>query len=316
MSVPGVATSEHTQSFFSHAPSAAVRLPGQSIWVSRNGVRCTGYLPHFTETATRLLKHKINVWEFAPAWSEGEAEFQFGQLLVTGTVSGTLQRSSLFLIERLGGIDAETRHWLEVRKLQKRPITEIYTDESGHAYSIHPRVLETQLSHSLARLQVDSLDFVVLENPPLLVESPIPSHWHPAFLKLETLAREEMLSGFGVVLPVTSTHIPAQWISAFLDIQETVCLKLNMDISESAFRGIILQGPATESFLDQTITLWGQRLSVRDAFQRLNWIVFVEPVPPELPELEFRNPNFTEFPQLLPIEWWGSFLNTQSSPNR
>ena len=301
MSVPGTATPQHTQQFLQNSQFPLLKLPETDVWVSARGVRAMATSVDLEQLFPLILQEGINLWEFSPAWGNGEPEFQFGQLLVDQTVQGKLKRESLFIMSRLGAIDPTTAQWLTARAAQKRPIKEVFTDNAGRQFSIYPKVLEQQLSHSLARLQIDTLDFVALENPPLFTQNlPDPNApWVPAFLKMETLAREGMLKHFGVVLPEISGSVPYQWIPRLVELQETVCLQLNLDIAESAFRGIVLDSPAPDKLFSHTISLWGQRVTVHDALQRLNWMVFLEQ------EATAGTTAQTDpYPHLLDVEWF------------
>jgi len=301
MSVPGTATPQHTQQFLQNSQFPLLKLPETDVWVSARGVRAMADSVDPEQLFLHILQQGINLWEFASSWGNGEPEFQFGQLLVEQIVQGKLNRESLFIMGRLGALDHDTKQWLETRAAQKRPIKEVFTDNAGRQFSIHPKVLEQQLSHSLARLQIDTLDFVALENPPVFTTDLHDPHapWLPAFLKMETLAREGMLKHFGVVLPATASGLWPDWIPRLVELQETACLQLSIDIADSAFRGIILENPDLDMLFLHTVSLWGQRLTMNDALQRLNWMVFLEP---EIPAS--TTTQIEPYPHLYGVEWF------------
>ncbi len=305
MSIPGSATPLTTQQITNGKPIPAHRLPGTDLWVATLGCAADTSL-HDEQVMSSMLQQGVNVWMFAPAESE-EAELTVGQFLVTATVSGELQRESLFIIERLGEIDAITEAWVQQRQSQKRPIQPIL-QQNGRRYSLHPKLLEQQLSHSLARLQLHTLDWVVLDNPPLLQQTLIENHPDaliPAMLKMETLAREELLQGYGLALPLEAIASNPRWLNHLLHWHESVCLKLNRSPEESAFRGILFTDVSSLNMLvNTTVSLWGKSVVLPEALDRLNWWGFVLASPRWLRSPAALDIASLPFPLILPCSQW------------
>ncbi len=275
MAIPGVATSHHTQQITAGKPVPTLRLPADPLWVTAIGCHFNSSLNdlHFFNW---LIDQGVNVWMFSPAEAE-ESELSLGQFLVNATVNGDIAREALFIIEQLGKIDAGTAAWLQQRQAQKRPINPI-DHAQGYQYSLHPKLLEQQLSHSLARLQLYTLDWVVLEDPPLLhrvIQGEAADVLFTAMLKMEKLAREELLRSYGLALPYSAISDNTLWLERLLQVHESMCLKLNLSPEESAFRGLLFTHlHDLHGLTQERVSLWGKTETLPNALQRLNWWAF------------------------------------------
>jgi len=169
MTIPGKATVAGTQQYtrrFSPLPYVPF---GQPQWyVSQAGFG--GYRidrdngTH--EQALRFaLQNGINLADTSSNYTDGNSERLIGRVLVELVDRGKLQRDEVVIVSKAGYLQGFNYALAEQRKQEGRPFPNLIKYAEGLDHCIHPDFLADQLTRSLERLNLETLDVFLLHNP-------------------------------------------------------------------------------------------------------------------------------------------------------
>jgi aryl-alcohol dehydrogenase-like predicted oxidoreductase len=167
--IPGFATSEATAALADRFDEIAYAQLG------RTGLRCSqaafgcyrvadGVAMH-REALTLALKNGINLIDTSANYADGESEVLVGKVLTDHFRSGTLRREELIVVSKVGYLQGRNYALSQDRKAQGRPFPDLVPYAEGLEHCIHPAFLEDQLTRSLERLNLATLDVYLLHNP-------------------------------------------------------------------------------------------------------------------------------------------------------
>jgi hypothetical protein len=152
-----------------HLPETARGEFGSSGWtVSRLGFGCYRVDEITAEHAAALklaLRSGINLIDTSTNYTDGSSERLVGRVLQELFKSGELQREEVVVVSKAGYVQGQNLHLAQERKRQGRGFPEMVTYMQNCWHCIHPDFLSDQLFRSLARLQLDHLDVLLLHNP-------------------------------------------------------------------------------------------------------------------------------------------------------
>jgi hypothetical protein len=113
----------------------------------------------------RALASGINLIDTSANYGDGGSEEMVGQVLAHMIESGELRREAVVVVSKAGYLQGRNYALSQERKHQGRPFPGLVPYGEGLAHCIHPEFLQDQLTRSLERLQLQTLDVFLLHNP-------------------------------------------------------------------------------------------------------------------------------------------------------
>lgn len=207
-------------------PKHATCLFGRAGWqVSRLGFGCyriDAVTPAHAEALAFALRNGINLIDTSTNYGDGESESLVGQVLQELIASGEIRRAEIVIVSKAGYVQGKNLALAQQREREGRPFPEMvkYMDNCWHC--LHPDFLADQLDRSLARLQLDRLDVLLLHNPEYFLSHTVKQHAElnaakdeyyrrlaAAFAFLETQVESGKISWYGIssnTLPHPASH--------------------------------------------------------------------------------------------------------------
>ncbi len=150
-------------------PAHARRVFGKTgLHVSRLGFGgyriATVDLAH-AEALQYALNHGINLIDTSTNYGDGESELLVGQVLQELFAQNKLAREELVVVSKVGYVQGQNLKLAQDREGRGTPFPELVKYMEGCWHCIHPEFLQDQLERSLARLQLSSLEVLLLHNP-------------------------------------------------------------------------------------------------------------------------------------------------------
>ncbi len=228
MSLPGFATREstraHAQRLSPEWSADAFRRLGRSeLWVSKIGMgtfHCRPEDEGGRQALQEALRLGINVVDTSPMYADGGAELLIGEVLTHEAVWSQLPRDQIVVVSKVGYLQGETLERARERERQKRPFKDVLSLTSDLWYCIHPQFLEDQLTRSLARLHLDTLDVYLLHSPECFflgtrgqsdrqkagLRAEFYQRLRRAFVHLEKMVQEKLIRYYGLSSNAFTTH--------------------------------------------------------------------------------------------------------------
>ncbi len=167
MSIPGKSTPDGTQTYATQFPHLTYRsLNGWQV--SEAGFGCYRIDPEIDrhrEALTHALRSGINLIDTSSNYADGGSEELVGQVLGSLINEGALTREQVIVISKGGYLQGQNYELSQQRKAEGRPFPDLveYADQLEHC--IHPEFIADQLTRSLARLNLATMDVYLLHNP-------------------------------------------------------------------------------------------------------------------------------------------------------
>lgn len=167
--LPGSATIEGTQAYAAGHPDLVFEpLGATGLFTSAVGFGCyrvtSGVAEH--KAALRLaLQSGINLIDTSANYADGGSEHLVGQVLAEAVDAGELYRDQVIVVSKAGYLQGENFALSQARKQEGRGFPELVEYGEGLEHCIHPDFLEDQLTRSLQRLNLETLDVFLLHNP-------------------------------------------------------------------------------------------------------------------------------------------------------
>jgi aryl-alcohol dehydrogenase-like predicted oxidoreductase len=167
--IPGAATIEDT---FVHARkfnTLQYNSLGQTQWqVSQAGFGCyrvsAGIDAHF-KALRRSLSKGINLIDTSTNYTDGGSERLVGAALAEMMSKNDITRQAVVVVSKVGYLQGQNFALSQARRQQGNPFPDVVPYGKGLEHCIHPEFLEDQLSRSLERLGLATLDVLLLHNP-------------------------------------------------------------------------------------------------------------------------------------------------------
>lgn len=191
------ATPEHTLNYCKSHPSEPTRLGRTQLWVNPfgfGGYRLSNFDLH-SEPLLRALAKGCNLIDTSSNYGggDGTSERIIGETLKTAFQKKIIAREELIIVTKAGYLQGDqNKSWQDLVKI------------GSHAWHcIHPKFLEDQITRSLERLGLESLDCLLLHNPEyFLHEGGTPDEYYAriekAFSYLETEVHRGRIQWYGV----------------------------------------------------------------------------------------------------------------------
>ena len=176
--LPGSASAEGTARYAAHIVSQSrhdghmehgyARF-GNSGWTtSRLGFgtyRVDTREPEHRDALKKALREGVNLIDTSTNYMDGDSERLIGSVLHELIKSDALTREEVIVVSKIGYVQGENLKQAEAREQAGRPYSEMVKYGEGIWHCIHPEYLADQLTLSLDRLGLATLDVCLLHNP-------------------------------------------------------------------------------------------------------------------------------------------------------
>ena len=167
--IPGAATASGTRAYAQAHKGLQFNPLGRTKWhVGQAGFGCyrvsAGIGAHF-EAMTHAITNGINVIDTSTNYTDGGSERLVGRVLRQAISKNRISRDQLVVVSKVGYLQAENYELSQARKRQGNPFPELVPYGKGLEHCIHPEFIQDQLSRSLDRLELETLDLLLLHNP-------------------------------------------------------------------------------------------------------------------------------------------------------
>ena len=167
--IPGKATPESTAAYAAkHHANGYRELGATKLMTSKLGFGCyriDDKTPWHEEALSQALLSGCNLIDTSTNYTDGASERCVGRVLQQLTDSGKLKRAETILVTKIGYVQGENLDIAKQKERDGHSFKEMTKVSDGCWHCIHPDFLEDQLQRSLARLQVTTIDAVLLHNP-------------------------------------------------------------------------------------------------------------------------------------------------------
>lgn len=171
----GFATSQGTAAYAGLHPDLEYSALGTSgLHVSAagfGGYRVDVSVEEHVSALEKALLSGINLLDTSANYADGGSERLIGKVLRTVTEAGHLTREQVVVVSKAGYLQGENYRISRERTAAGKPFPELVLFGDGLEHCIHPEFLSDQITRSLERLQLQSLDCCLLHNPEYYLKS-------------------------------------------------------------------------------------------------------------------------------------------------
>jgi len=107
----------------------------------------------------------INLVDTSANYADGASETLVGSVLTDAIQSETLDREEVIVVTKGGYLQGQNYSLSQARRSQGRPFPDLVPYAEGLEHCIHPEFLDDQITRSLKRLNLATIDFYLLHNP-------------------------------------------------------------------------------------------------------------------------------------------------------
>ncbi|BCA53541.1 hypothetical protein W02_06810 [Nitrospira sp. KM1] len=142
------------------------------------GYRVDSSNPEFSAALTKALSEGVNVIDTSTNYMDGESERLIGSVLKEVINRKIVSRDQIIVVSKIGYVQGENLRRAQAREQANHPYPDMVKYGDGIWHCIHPDFLADQLTASLDRLGVATLDVCLLHNPEYFL-SEITRHGNP-----------------------------------------------------------------------------------------------------------------------------------------
>ena len=172
--IAGYATENATINYIQkHRPIACSKIGITELTASQAGFGCyriSAGVAHHAKALRKALSEGINLIDTSTNYADGGSETLVGQVLKELIDAGDLKRAEVVVVSKVGYLQGQNYALSQERKHQGKPFPELVEYDKGLEHCIHPEFLQDQLTRSLQRLGLETLDFYLLHNPEYYLE--------------------------------------------------------------------------------------------------------------------------------------------------
>ncbi len=129
------------------------------------GYRIDDETPEHREALTKALLSGCNLIDTSTNYTDGRSERLIGEVLNDLVRRGRLRREEVIVVSKIGYVQGQNLVLAREREARGEPFPEMVKYADGIWHCIHPEFLKDQLEGSLDRLQLETLDILLLHNP-------------------------------------------------------------------------------------------------------------------------------------------------------
>jgi len=186
LAVSGFATEEGTTQFKNRFPT----LTGEFNILGRTDLicspvgfgtyRCDVRVAEHRAALTKAIRMGVNLIDTSSNYANGNAERMIGETLQTLISTNEIQRSEMIIVSKGGYIQGE--NYERISKIAAdedsdlspgSELSELVRYSNGLWHSIHPDFLKDQITRSLERLNLETIDVYLLHNPEYYIQAAI-----------------------------------------------------------------------------------------------------------------------------------------------
>ena len=148
-------------------------IPGADLKVSEVGFGCYRVdvsVEEHQEALSKALLEGVNIIDTSTNYADGGSEKLVGAVLAKLTAENQLSRESVVVVTKAGYLQGGNYRLSQERKREGNPYPELVELGQGLEHCIHPSFLEDQISASLDRLGLETIDVFLLHNPEYYLE--------------------------------------------------------------------------------------------------------------------------------------------------
>ncbi len=149
-------------------PGGYAELGTTGLRVSRvgfGGYRVDDDTPAHREALVHALRRGCNLIDTSTNYTDGASERLVGEVLSDLSASGTVRREGVVVVSKIGYVQGANLAQAQAREQEGRPYPEMVKYADGVWHCIHPEFIRDQLTRSLGRLGIETLDVCLLHNP-------------------------------------------------------------------------------------------------------------------------------------------------------
>jgi uncharacterized protein len=121
--------------------------------------------PEHREALKKALREGVNLIDTSTNYMDGDSERLVGSVLGELIKSGELTREEVVVVSKVGYVQGDNLKQAEAREQAGRPYPDMVKYGEGIWHCMHPEFLNDQLTLSLDRLGLATLDVCLLHNP-------------------------------------------------------------------------------------------------------------------------------------------------------
>jgi aryl-alcohol dehydrogenase-like predicted oxidoreductase len=167
--IEGYATPEATAALAEkQAPMAFGPFGKTGLLISQAGFGCyriSQEVAHHRQSLRLALLSGINLIDTSTNYADGGSETLVGSVLAELIEAGGLRREERVVVSKVGYLQGKNYAESQARRAANQPFPELVTVSEGLEHCIHPEFIASQLSGSLSRLGLATLDAYLLHNP-------------------------------------------------------------------------------------------------------------------------------------------------------
>jgi uncharacterized protein YyaL (SSP411 family)/aryl-alcohol dehydrogenase-like predicted oxidoreductase len=169
--LPGRATPEGTARYAARRPAAAAGygpLGTTGLVAGRigfGGYRIDDDTAGHREALVGALRSGINLIDTSTNYTDGGSERLVGSVLAELDRRGDVRRDEVVVVSKAGYVQGRNLERAQARAAAGTPFPDMVEYADGVWHCIHPEFLRDQLTRSLERLQLETLDLLLLHNP-------------------------------------------------------------------------------------------------------------------------------------------------------
>ena len=143
-------------------------LDATGLTVTRLGFgtyRVTAQEPEHRDALIKALRTSCNLIDTSTNYVDGDSERLVGSVLAELVTAGDIRREEVIVVSKIGYVQGQNLKQAEAREKSGAPYPEMVKYGDGIWHCIHPEFLADQLTLSLDRLGLATLDVCLLHNP-------------------------------------------------------------------------------------------------------------------------------------------------------
>ncbi len=121
--------------------------------------------PEYREALKKALRESCNLIDTSTNYTDGDSERLVGSVLAELVASNEVRRDEIIVVSKIGYIQGQNLKLAEAKEQSGRPYPELVKYGDGIWHCVHPEFLADQLTLSLDRLGLATLDLCLLHNP-------------------------------------------------------------------------------------------------------------------------------------------------------
>jgi len=152
---------KHPFLFYQSLVPSGIRISGAGFGCYRVDVR----VKEHQQALTKALLSGINLIDTSANYADGGSERLVGKVLGGLVLAEKIRREEIIVVSKVGYLQGENYSLSQERKQVGRPFKDLVLYDQGLEHCIHPDFLAEQLTRSLDRLGLETVDCYLLHNP-------------------------------------------------------------------------------------------------------------------------------------------------------